>query len=92
MFVGHDYQPNGRALRWCTTIDAERERNVQLENATTRDEYVAFRRARDRTLEAPRLLLPSVQVNIDAGRLPPAEGSGRRYLRIPIDVPPDVME
>ncbi len=87
VFVGHDYQPGGRALRWSSTIDAERERNIQLKATTTLDEYVAFRRARDRTLAAPRLLLPSVQVNIDAGRLPPVEASGRRYLRVPVEVP-----
>ena len=86
VFVGHDYQPGGRELRWATTIDAERRRNVQLQATTTLDEYVAFREARDRTLAPPRLLLPSVQVNIDAGRLPPVEDSGRRYLRLPLEL------
>jgi glyoxylase-like metal-dependent hydrolase (beta-lactamase superfamily II) len=86
VFVGHDYQPDGRAVRWSTTIGTARAHNSQLRATTTLDEYVAFRRARDRTLAAPRLLLPSVQVNIDAGRLPQGDASGRRYLRIPLDV------
>lgn len=86
VFVGHDYQPGGRPLRWSTTIGVERERNIQLKATTTRDEYVTFRRERDRTLPPPRLLLPSVQVNIDAGRLPPIEPSGQRFLRIPLEL------
>jgi glyoxylase-like metal-dependent hydrolase (beta-lactamase superfamily II) len=86
VFVGHDYRPDGRELRWSSTIAIERERNIQLDAKTSLAEFVAFRRARDRTLAAPRLLFPSVQVNIDAGRLPPVEASGRRYLRIPLDL------
>jgi glyoxylase-like metal-dependent hydrolase (beta-lactamase superfamily II) len=85
VFVGHDYQPNGRPLRWETTIGASKERNVQLRASTTRREFVERRRARDATLSAPRLLYPSVQVNIDAGRLPPPHDNGRRYLVIPLD-------
>ena len=89
VFVGHDYQPGGRALRYATTIGDERARNIHVADATSLEDFVAFRRNRDRALAAPRLLLPSVQVNIDAGRLPSAESSGRRYLRIPLDVEPD---
>jgi len=84
VYVGHDYQPGGRELSYATTIGREREANIQLRSATTLDEYVGFRTARDRALAAPRLLWPSVQVNIDAGRLPPADEHGRRYLKIPI--------
>ena len=84
VFVGHDYRPGGRELRFTTTIEHEREGNVQLRATTSRDAYVAFRNARDRTLGAPRLMLPSVQVNIDAGRLPPPDDAGRRFLRLPI--------
>ncbi len=90
VFVGHDYQPGGRDVRWQSTIALEREHNTQLKASTTPDEYVAFRRARDATLSAPRLLLPSIQVNIDAGRLPPVEASGRRYLRIPLQLVTEV--
>jgi glyoxylase-like metal-dependent hydrolase (beta-lactamase superfamily II) len=86
VFVGHDYQPGGRPLRYETTIEASRERNVQLSAATTAHEFVAMRRARDATLAAPRLLWPSVQVNIDAGRLPEPSPAGTRYLRIPLNL------
>ena len=86
VFVGHDYQPNGRPLRYETTLGAEKRHNVQLSASTSRDEYVRFRTERDATLTAPRLLLPSVQVNIDAGRLPPPHANGKRYLTIPLEL------
>lgn len=86
VFVGHDYQPNGRVLRWQTTIGASKEGNVQLRASTTRADFVARRTARDATLPAPRLLFPSVQVNIDAGRLPKSHANGRRYLVVPLDM------
>ena len=86
VFVGHDYQPGGRPLAYESTIGAQKQANVQLRADTTREAYVAFRTARDRTLAQPRLLYPSVQVNVDAGRLPPARGNGRRYLTIPLDL------
>jgi glyoxylase-like metal-dependent hydrolase (beta-lactamase superfamily II) len=86
VFVGHDYQPGGRALRYETTIGASKERNVQLRASTSREEFVAKRNGRDATLAAPRLLFPSVQVNIDAGTLPRPRANGRRYLTIPLDM------
>jgi glyoxylase-like metal-dependent hydrolase (beta-lactamase superfamily II) len=86
VFVGHDYQPNGRALRWETTIGASKESNVQLRASTTREEFVKRRTERDAKLAAPRLLFQSVQVNIDAGRLPKPHANGRRYLTIPLDM------
>jgi len=86
VFVGHDYQPGGRALAFETTIGAERAHNSQLTAETRREDYVARRSARDRTLAPPKLLLPSVQVNIDAGRLPRPDEQGRRFLRIPLKV------
>lgn len=86
VFVGHDYQPNGRELRAETTIGKSKEGNVQLRAATTRGEFVEMRRARDATLSAPRLLYPSVQVNVNAGRLPRSHENGRRYLVIPLDL------
>jgi glyoxylase-like metal-dependent hydrolase (beta-lactamase superfamily II) len=85
VFVGHDYQPKGRELRFETTIDASKSANVQLKEATSREEFVRFRTARDATLGAPRLLLPSVQINVDAGRLPAPRANGRRYLSIPLN-------
>jgi len=70
VFVGHDYQPNGRPMRSETTIGRSKEANVQLRMSTSREEFVRRRNERDAKLAAPRLLFPSVQVNIDAGRLP----------------------
>ena len=86
VFVGHDYQPNGRALRFETTIGAEKRANVQLSIETTREAFVSFRRTRDAGFAAPRLLFPSVQVNIDAGRLPAPGPDGLRRLQIPLNL------
>lgn len=86
VFVGHDYQPNGRVLRAETTIGASKEKNIQLSASTSREDFVKRRTERDAKLAAPRLLFPSVQVNIDAGRLPKPHANGRRYMTIPIDM------
>lgn len=86
VFVGHDYQPGGREVRWQTTIGASKAVNRQLDARTSKADFVAARRARDATLAAPRLLFPSVQVNIDAGRLPAPHANGRRYLVIPLNL------
>jgi glyoxylase-like metal-dependent hydrolase (beta-lactamase superfamily II) len=82
----HDYQPGGRALVWHTTIGRSKAENIQLGATTTRADFVRFRSERDRTLSTPRLLYPSIRVNLDAGRLPAAGPDGRRYLRIPLDL------
>jgi len=84
VFVGHDYQPGGRELLWQSTIGEEKQRNVQLPAGTPREEFVERRRARDKRLGAPRLLFPSVQFNIQGGRLPAPESNGTAYLKIPI--------
>jgi glyoxylase-like metal-dependent hydrolase (beta-lactamase superfamily II) len=86
VLVGHDYQPNGRKLRYETTIAASKEKNIQLRASTTRDAYVEMRQARDATLAAPQLLYPSVQVNVDAGLLPKPHANGRRYLSVPLNL------
>lgn len=86
VFVGHDYQPGGRPVRWETTIGASKLKNPQLSATTTKDAFVAMRNARDASLAAPKLLLPSVQVNVDAGRLPAPHANGKRYLVIPLNV------
>ncbi len=84
LFMCHDYKAPGRdEYRWETTVGDER-RNVHLAACVTEDEFVAMREARDATLSTPKLLLPSIQVNIRAGRLPPAEENGVSYLRIPV--------
>lgn len=84
VFVGHDYMPNNRPLAFETTIGEEKAKNIQLKQETTRNQFVEFRTSRDKTLSAPRLLLPSVQVNIDAGKLPQPEKNGASYLKIPV--------
>ena len=84
LFMCHDYKAPGREeYRWETTVEQER-RNVHLADGITEDAFVAMREARDATLATPKLLLPSIQVNIRAGRLPPAEENGVTYLRIPV--------
>lgn len=84
LFVGHDYPPAGRTWKASTTVGEAKERNVQLTVKTQRDDFVQRRTARDRTLTAPRLLYPSLQVNIAAGQLPEPEAGGKRYLKTPI--------
>lgn len=84
VFLCHDYKAPGReAFAWETTIGDERS-NIHLAD-TSEDQFVAMREARDKTLEMPVLILPSIQVNIQAGELPPAESNGVRYLKLPID-------
>lgn len=85
VFVGHDYLPNGRPLRFETTIGASKAKNPQLDARTTKDEFVRLRKARDATLAAPTLLFQSVQVNVDAGRLPERHENGIRYLVLPLN-------
>ncbi len=85
VFVCHDYAPGGRELRCETTIGAQKAGNIHVRADTPEHEFVARREARDATLAMPRLILPSVQVNIRAGALPDPEGNGVRYLRIPLD-------
>lgn len=85
VFVGHDYLPGGRSLAYQTTIGESRARNVQLRTGISCADFVAFRRHRDASLDPPRLILQSLQVNIAAGRLPAPEADGRRYLKMPLD-------
>jgi len=85
VFVCHDYGPGGREVACETTIAAQRRDNIHLHDGATEDDYVALRTARDATLAMPALILPAVQTNIRAGLLPPPEGNGVRYLKIPID-------
>jgi glyoxylase-like metal-dependent hydrolase (beta-lactamase superfamily II) len=85
VFVGHDYKGNGtRDPQWETSIGEQKRANIQLRAETSKDDYVRMRDARDATLSAPRLLLPSLQVNIDGGRLPEPEANGTSYLKIPV--------
>ena len=82
----HDYGAPGRQeFAWKTTVGGERASNVHIREGVSEDSYVAMRTARDKTLEVPVLILPSVQVNIRAGHMPPAENDGNVYLKIPVD-------
>ncbi|MEM1025250.1 MAG: MBL fold metallo-hydrolase [Myxococcota bacterium] len=86
VFVGHDYQPNGRALAYETTIGESKAKNIQLTAETEAEGFVAMRQGRDSGLPAPKLLFQSVQVNIDAGRLPKEDARGHRQLRMPLNL------
>ena len=85
LFMCHDYKAPGRdTYAWETTVAQEREHSVHMHDGVSEEDFVAMREARDAGLAVPRLLLPSVQVNIRAGRFPPAEDNGVAYLRIPL--------
>jgi glyoxylase-like metal-dependent hydrolase (beta-lactamase superfamily II) len=85
LFMCHDYMAPGRDnYAWETTVGDERARNVHVHEGVGEDEFVAMRTKRDTTLAAPALLLPSIQVNIRAGKFPPAEANGVRYLKVPV--------
>jgi len=85
VYTGHDYLPNGRQLKFMATVAEEKQNNIQLKAQTSLEEFVQLRTQRDRDLPAPKLLLPSVQINIEAGHLPEPAKNGNRYLRIPIN-------
>lgn len=85
IFVGHDYLPAGRTKPvWETTVEDERASNIHVHDGVSEDDFVKLRTARDRTLPAPRLILPSLQVNIRGGALPKPEADGRVYLKTPV--------
>jgi glyoxylase-like metal-dependent hydrolase (beta-lactamase superfamily II) len=85
LFMCHDYGPNGREIRWESTVAEERAHNIHVRDGMTEDAFVAMREARDKTLGMPRLILPSLQVNMRAGALPPAEPNGRVFLKLPVN-------
>jgi glyoxylase-like metal-dependent hydrolase (beta-lactamase superfamily II) len=85
VFTCHDYQPGGRDVAFESTIGEQRRTNVQLRAETTREAFVTFRKERDATLDMPTLILPSVQVNVRAGELPPPEDNGVSYLKLPLN-------
>ena len=87
IFVCHDYAPNGRDYAWETTVAQERASNIHLANHVSEDEFVAMRQARDETLDMPKLIMPSIQVNMRAGHMPPNEDNGQIYLKVPITDP-----
>ncbi|WP_415182735.1 MBL fold metallo-hydrolase [Phaeovulum sp.] len=86
IFVAHDYLAPGRdSYAWETTVGEEKARNIHVGGATTAAKFVAMRQARDATLAMPRLIIPSLQVNMRAGQMPPAEDNGKTYLKVPVN-------
>jgi glyoxylase-like metal-dependent hydrolase (beta-lactamase superfamily II) len=84
VFVGHDYGTGGREIKWETSIGESKRSNIQLKAETPRDEFVKFRTDRDQTLKEPKLIYQSIQVNVNAGKLPDAESNEISYLKIPL--------
>jgi glyoxylase-like metal-dependent hydrolase (beta-lactamase superfamily II) len=86
IFTGHDYLPSGRTMpAWESTVGAQRASNIHIKDGTTEDVFVAMRTARDAALAPPALILPSLQVNIRGGALPPPDSDGQIYLRMPVN-------
>lgn len=85
LYLCHDYQPGGRDMAYVTTVAEQRAGNIHVHDGVSEDEFATMRADRDATLEMPMLMLPSVQVNMRAGELPPAESNGMRYIKIPLN-------
>ncbi|MEX0344496.1 MAG: MBL fold metallo-hydrolase [Rhizobiaceae bacterium] len=84
LFICHDYGPNGRDIRWETTVADEREHNIHLAGGTTEEEFVKLREERDKTLAMPKLIIPSLQVNMRAGNVP-KDNDGHMVLKVPVN-------
>jgi glyoxylase-like metal-dependent hydrolase (beta-lactamase superfamily II) len=85
LFMCHDYGPNGRDIRWETTVAEQRAANIHVRDGVSEDDFVALREARDATLAMPKLMIPALQVNMKAGVLPEPEEDGKRYLKVPLN-------
>ncbi|MEM9359418.1 MAG: MBL fold metallo-hydrolase [Pseudomonadota bacterium] len=85
LFMCHDYGPGGRDIEWETTVAEERANNIHVKDGVSEDEFVELRETRDKKLSMPRLIIPSLQANIRAGRLPEPDESGKRYFKVPIN-------
>ena len=86
IFVAHDYKAPGRdEFAWETTVAEEKARNIHLGGGRSKEEFVKMRTERDATLEMPRLIIPSLQVNMRAGQMPPPEDDGKTYLKVPVN-------
>jgi glyoxylase-like metal-dependent hydrolase (beta-lactamase superfamily II) len=85
LFVCHDYGPGGRAMAWQTTVAEERAKNIHVRAGVSEAEFVRMRTERDKTLAVPQLLIPSIQVNMRAGEMPPPEDNGVSYIKIPLN-------
>ena len=84
MFVCHDYMPNGREVKWETTVSEQKQNNIHIGGDINEDEFVKLREKRDSTLGMPKLIIPSIQVNMRAGNMPPSEDNGSTFLKVPI--------
>ena len=85
LFVCHDYPPETRQVSWVTTVGEQKNNNIHISNKTNEDEFVKIREERDKTLGMPELIIPSIQVNMRAGNLPPAEDNGSVYIKVPLN-------
>jgi glyoxylase-like metal-dependent hydrolase (beta-lactamase superfamily II) len=85
LFMCHDYGPGGRQISWETTVAEERAHNIHVRDGVSEDEFVKMREARDSTLALPKLIIPSIQVNIRGGKLPEPDTGGKRHLKVPIN-------
>ena len=85
LFMCHDYAPGGRDFAWETTVGEEKASNIHVGGTTAREEFVKMRTERDATLEMPKLIIPSLQVNMKAGELPTPDAGGKRFLKVPLD-------
>ncbi|XWN34147.1 MAG: MBL fold metallo-hydrolase [Devosia sp.] len=85
LFMCHDYGPGGREIRWETTVAEEKSSNIHVGSGKSRDEFIKMRTDRDATLDMPKLIIPSLQVNMRAGQLPPAEDDGKSFLKVPVN-------
>ena len=85
IFVCHDYPPTSRKVEWVTTVGEQKKNNIHVKTSIGEDEFVKVREARDKTLNMPKLIIPSIQVNMRAGNLPPAEDSGAVFIKVPIN-------
>jgi len=84
LFVCHDYMPGGRDVAWQTTVAEQRQANIHIGGGISEDEFVEMREDRDASLSMPRLIMPSIQVNMRAGHMPPGEDNGEVYLKVPV--------
>ena len=85
IFVCHDYPPSNREAKWSTTVGEQKKNNIHVKDTISEDEFVRIRETKDKTLNMPNLIIPSIQVNMRAGNLPPSEDNGDVYLIIPIN-------
>jgi glyoxylase-like metal-dependent hydrolase (beta-lactamase superfamily II) len=85
LFVCHDYGPGGRPIAWQTTVAEQRARNIHVHQGMAEAEFVKIRTERDKTLKVPKLLIPSIQINMRAGEMPPPEDNGVSYIKIPLN-------